>query len=218
MRHTLRDSFQVNNKIIPKNVMGSMSTNEKVSFVTTTHGKSSDFHTSRQQVFVFSKWENPDVPTSEQVFFSSPFTKLQADITIMEDEKENLCEQLALQERAVKDLEQEILECQTAQKEHLEVIVQLQQKGCFLSNKNAQHPDLLKLEIRALEHKINACLEDLKILTKLPKNVIEHPGDKSVDNSDEVLIIGMARLAIDIAQVEAENEALKQDIIAMKAQ
>ena len=135
----------------------------------------------------------------------------------MEDEKENLCEQLARQDRALKDLEQEILEWNKAKKEHIEIIVQLQQRGHFLQHKNAQHPDLLKLEIQTLEHRIKACLEDLNVLTRLPRIQLEHPEQNVQDNVGQDLILSMARLVLDKAEAEATNAALKSEIEAIKA-
>ena len=52
-----------------------------------------------------------------------------------EDEKENLFEQLAQQDRALETLQKDIAEYQKIKKEYLESIIQMQSKGRFLTKK-----------------------------------------------------------------------------------
>ena len=102
-----------------------------------------------------------------------------------EDEKENLFEQLAQQDRALEILQKDIAEYQKIKKEYLESIIQMQSKGRFLTKKQEQRPELIQIEIEALEESIKSKENDAKSLDlEMAKN---HQGGPDLDDHSNVV-------------------------------
>jgi len=102
-----------------------------------------------------------------------------------EDEKENLFEQLAQQDRALETLQKDIAEYQKIKKEYLESIIQMQSKGRFLTKKQEQRPELIQIEIEALEESIKSKENDAKSLDlEMAKN---HQGGPDLDDHSNVV-------------------------------
>jgi hypothetical protein len=134
-----------------------------------------------------------------------------------DNEKEDLCDQLAQQDKALNGIKQEIKDYELAKKEYEELVIQMQKRSIFLKK---TEPTLLKLENEALRTQIKAIKNDTEAF-EYKQKVTEEEAPDQEDNDQleyEALLTGISAVLLDISFAESDNESIKEETEQLKEQ